>query len=488
MVIKKLNSIFHKHSRVLLLILAVLVIIPFVLGDFRSGGCDDPAATKVGTAFGEKVTVADLRQFAQNLMLVNGRQNSDDWQDIFNKYCYIKRAEQMGLTVTDDEIADELRKMFREEGEFSKELYDNFLKENNLTDAYLKLMIRSQLGEQLKGKEITDAEVDAAIRKKAAFCKQGKFSREVYNKFLKDRGIREDDLMASLRLNLLLAKLQKTVVSGIVVTDSEAEKFYSMATPGFELSVCCFENDKFKVAEPAEADLIKFYSEIKAVNPSYPEYKDVQKELPAIYKSNKQREQAQKFATQESAKLAKLKGDARKKAFEAIKFTLKKLTVPAAEAELEKMSKDQLAVQVYQLFNSNLPGILSALPQVEKMMGTLDIMPQMQQYMLYSQYMSMTGMLNQLFLAGIPQTFTMQAGDISPVMPISNGVVIVMVEKRIPSDMKDFAKNKAVLLKQLRSAKEQMAIQEFHENVMRQCSYTLENQAPQNGTEAVPAK
>ena len=158
------------------------------------------------------------------------------------------------------------------------------------------------------------------------------------------------------------------------------------------------------------------------------------------------------------------------------------------EAELEKMSKDQLAVQVYQLFNSNLPGILSALPQVEKMMGTLDIMPQMQQYMLYSQYMSMTGMLNQLFLAGIPQTFTMQAGDISPVLPVSEGAVLVMVEKRIPSDMKDFAKNKAALLKQLRSAKEQMAIQEFHENVMRQCSYTLETQAPQNGTEAIPAK
>ena len=35
----------------------------------------------------------------------------------------------------------------------------------------------------------------------------------------------------------------------------------------------------------------------------------------------------------------------------------------------------------------------------------------------------------------------MQAGDISPVLPISSGVVLVMVEKRIPSEMKDFAKN-----------------------------------------------
>ena len=111
-------------------------------------------------------------------------------------------------------------------------------------------------------------------------------------------------------------------------------------------------------------------------------------------------------------------------------------------------------------------------------------MPQMQQYLLYSQYMSMTNMLNQLFLAGIPGTFTMQAGDISQVLSINNGVVLVRVDKRIAADMKDFAKNKAALLKQLRGAKEQMAIQEFHENVMRQCSYTLP--AAEKNTE-VPA-
>ena len=473
MVIKKLNSIFHKHSRGLLLALAVLVIIPFIFSDLRSGGCNDPASTRVGSAFGKSVTVGDLRLFARNLMLLNTRQNSDDWQDIFNKYCYIKRAEQLGLTVTEDDLANELRKMFREEGEFSKEIYDKFLKDNNLTEEYLKLMIRSQLSEQLKGKEISDAEVNAEIRKKAIFRKQGKFSRELYTKFLKDRGVREEDLMESLRLNLLLAKLQKTVVSGIIVTDSEAENFYKMANPGFELSVCCFENEKFTVADASEAELKKFYNDIKAANPSYPAYDEVKKELPSIYKNNKQREAAHKFAVKEAEKLAALKGDAKNKAFDAIKFAHKKLTVPAAQAELEKMNKDQLAMQVYQLFNSNLPGILSALPQIEKMMETLEIMPQMQQYLIYSQYMSMTNMLNQLFLAGIPGTFTMQAGDISPVLSVANGVVLVRVDKRLAADMKDFAKNKAALLKQLRGAKEQMAIQEFHENVMRQCSYTL---------------
>ena len=150
------------------------------------------------------------------------------------------------------------------------------------------------------------------------------------------------------------------------------------------------------------------------------------------------------------------------------------------------MSKDQIAMQVYQLFNSNLPGILSALPQIEKMMGTLEIMPQMQQYLLYSQYMSMTNMFSQLFLAGIPATFMMQAGEISPVLNINDGVVLVRVDKRMAADMKDFAKNKAALLKQLRGAKEQMAFQEFHENVMRQCSYTLP--AAEKNTEAPAAQ
>ena len=475
MVIKKLNSIFHKHSRVLLLALAVLVIVPFVLGDvMRPGGCDDPAATQVGTAFGEKVTVADLRQFAMNLSFANPRQN-DDWQALFQQYCYVKRAEQMGLAVSDEEVVNELRQLFREEGEFSTDLYNKFLKDNNLTADYVKLMVRSQLSEQIKGKEVTDAEVEAAIRKKAIFCEKGKFSAEQYKKFLAERNMRADDFLTSLRLNLLLRKLQNTVTGGIVVSDSEAENFYRMANPGFELALCVFDVEKFKVAEPAADEVRKFYDDLKKANPNYPEFDKVKKDLPAMIKSGKQREAANKFARNEAKKLEKLSGAEKIKAFKAIKFTHKKLTVPSAQAELEKISKDQSAMQVYQLFNSNLPGILSALPQVEKMMTTLEIMPQFQQYMVYSQYQSMIGMFNQLTLAGVPATMMMKAGEISPVLDISNGSVLVCVEKRLPADMKDFAKNKAELIKQLRNAKAQMSLQEFHENVMRQCTFTMED-------------
>ena len=69
MVIKKLNSMFHKHSRWLFGIFAAIIIIAFM--DFLTpgrGGCafsGGPENQKVGTAFGKKVTYGDLLEDAQ---------------------------------------------------------------------------------------------------------------------------------------------------------------------------------------------------------------------------------------------------------------------------------------------------------------------------------------------------------------------------------------------------------------------------------------
>ena len=487
MAIKKLNSIFHKHSRVLLLGLAVLVIIPFILGDVNPGGCNDSSNTEIGVAYGEKVSVSDLRKFAQTLMLTNPSRN-DDWQQLFNQYCYVKRAEQMGLVVSDDEVAEELRKSFRTEGTFSKEKYDKFLKDNGLTEEYLKLMVRTQLGEKTPGREITDKEVQAAIEKKSMFLTEGTFSAERFNKFLKERNLSKEDFLESLRLNLLLRKLQNTLVAGIVVTDAEAECFYRMANPGFELSYCFFPAEKFVVDDPKEEDLKKYYDDIKKANPNYPAYDEVKKDLPDTYKKSKQLEKARKFAEGQVAKLNKLKGDAQKKAFAELKFTHGKMTVPMQQADLMKMTSDRTAMMIYQHFNCNLPEILSALPQMEKMMESLEIMPRLQQYSFYTQYSAMTNMLNNLFLAGLPEVMSLTSGELSPVLNLDNGVALVLVEKRLDADMKDFAKCKDILIKQLRDAKSQMTLQEFHENTMRQCTYTPPQAAAADPAAETPAK
>lgn len=407
MIIKKLNSVFHKHSRVLLLILAVLVIIPFVLGDMRSGGCSDPQSTVVGTALGEKVTVGDLRQFAQRFMLLAGQQNSDDWQSLFQRYCYVKYAEQAGVVVTDDEVAEQLRQIFR---------------------------------------------------------KDGKFSKADYDKFLADRKLTGGDVVDSLRLNLMIQKLQENVCRGVIVSDDEVRKFYELASPGFDLNVCTLPLNKFKVADPDEAALKNFYEDIRKINPQIPAFDEMKKNLPEMYKSFKQRENARKMADKEIKKLSALPVAERIAKFAALKFEHKPLTVPAAAAEMEKINKDITLAQIYQMFNLDLASMLSMLPEIEKSPNN-----QLAQFVLMR--------LNQSLIAGLPQELNLQTGDISRPLDLSDSIALVQVIKRKPADMKDFAKYQESLRKLMKNLKEQLAFQDFHNELMRQCTYTLETPA-----------
>ncbi|MBR7130814.1 MAG: SurA N-terminal domain-containing protein [Lentisphaeria bacterium] len=404
MVIKKLNSIFHKHSRVLLLILAVLVIIPFVLGDFRGGGCDDPQSMTVGTMNGKKVKVSDLRQFGQSLSLLGNSNRQDDWQSLFNAYCLVKYAEDNGVVVTDDEAAEELRKIFSKDGKFSKADYDKFLSGRRLTNS---------------------------------------------------------DVVESLRLNMTIQKLQQTVCRGVVVTDDEVKSFYELASPGFDLEICAIPLKKFRVDEPKEKDLKEFYSQISKFNPNYPAYDEVKKNLPEMYKSVKQRETAVKLAEQEIAKLLKLNGEKRAQAFAALKFDHKKLSIPANAAEMEKINKDMNLMQVYQSFCLDLPKNLAMIPQIEKSNN-----PQLLQFML--------GQINQALIGGLPQELSLQSGDIARPVNLSDAVALVRVVKRKPAALQEFAKNQEILRKLMTNLKEQLVFQDFYNELMRQCVFTME--------------
>ena len=71
MIIKKLNSVFHRHSRWLFGLITIVIIVSFigfmVPGSFFGFGPETGSGAGVGTAFGKKVTYEDLKEVHRNL-------------------------------------------------------------------------------------------------------------------------------------------------------------------------------------------------------------------------------------------------------------------------------------------------------------------------------------------------------------------------------------------------------------------------------------
>ena len=163
MVIKKLNNLFHKHSRILFGAFTVLIILAFT--DFLTpgniSGCDSASNTQVGTAFGKKVSADDLQKTYRDLslyaMVVYGGEMNFEARRIFYQFCQIKRAEQLGITVSDAEIAEKIRKspIFGEK--FSVEAYDKFLKDRGLNPADLNEAMRQNMKVEKMLENLTDS-------------------------------------------------------------------------------------------------------------------------------------------------------------------------------------------------------------------------------------------------------------------------------------------------------------------------------------------
>ena len=58
--------------------------------------------------------------------------------------------------------------------------------------------------------------------------KKGEFDEAIYQKYLKDRGYTEDDLIAAKRKQLIREKQSKIFTDSIIVTDEEVKNFYNM--------------------------------------------------------------------------------------------------------------------------------------------------------------------------------------------------------------------------------------------------------------------
>jgi len=211
MVLRAMNSVFTRHGRWLFAIITLVIIVSFVgfltpgftslLGGATIGGGSSGAT--VGTAFGKKVSVTDLRDQARHGMffmyLLSGGMftNSQLYDyaegEAFNQLCQLAAAKNRGIVVSDAEVAEFIEKlpMFQsKDGQFEVEKYRKF-------------------------------------------CQN----------FLTPNGATEEDLAEAIRNGLILGKLYQQVIGGVLVTNDELKRFYQELYEKFDVYTATFKPD-----------------------------------------------------------------------------------------------------------------------------------------------------------------------------------------------------------------------------------------------------
>lgn len=198
MIIKKLNTVFHRHSRWLFGAFTIIIIVSFLgfltPGTFGFGDMSNPESISMGTAWGDKVTYGELRDVSRNISVFsevfNGVPVGRDLplENVFMYSCMLRKAGSLGLAVSDKEVAD-------------------------------------------------------LIRRTPAFAKNGSFDKAAYDtavKNLRRSGLSETDLYAAFRQQIMMDKLQRELTGGISVTPGEAEELYRKLNAKFQVRIIEF--------------------------------------------------------------------------------------------------------------------------------------------------------------------------------------------------------------------------------------------------------
>lgn len=199
MIIKKLNNVFHRHSRWLFGLFTIVIIISFigfmVPGSFFGFGPETGSGVKVGTAFGKKVTYEDLRNVNRNLEICNqigfpvGEVRIEQQ---FFFFCMLEKAKEMGIAASDKEIAASLKQhpLLQNNGKFDMQKYKNLL---------------ANLGKM---------------------------------------GITKEDVEEAIRMILVINKLQNQMGSGIIATPGEAKELFRQFNTAYEIRIAEFQTAK----------------------------------------------------------------------------------------------------------------------------------------------------------------------------------------------------------------------------------------------------
>ena len=207
MVIRKMNSVFHRHGRWLFAIITLVIIFTFV--GFLTPGFSSLFTRKgheklVGVVFGQEVTYADMRQQA--------------------------RLDQLAMSLT-----------------YNQPLNSNMLSEMAWKNAFSSLgqiVAAKKCGIRVSGKQVAD--YIAALPVLADT--NGKLDMQKYKAKLKE--IRKDrysatDLDTAIRLLLVRQAYNEQVMNNVIITDNELKSFYNFFMEKTTVKMAEFEAGDF---------------------------------------------------------------------------------------------------------------------------------------------------------------------------------------------------------------------------------------------------
>ncbi len=218
MLIKKINSVFMRHSRWLFGLFTGVIILSFVgfLTPTSSifGLFGNSQDNLVGTVYGEKVTVEELQEQMMDLRvlyeLIGMPQRDISPVEAFYSYCQQVAARKRGIIVTDSEVAEVISRM-------------------------------------------------------PLFCENGKFDLKKYEEVIKiyaKRGISAAMVSNAVRMLVIQQKLQQQIFSSVVCSPEEVKVFYKLNNAQYTYQILKFKPEKFKSAvKPGGEELKKYLAE-----------------------------------------------------------------------------------------------------------------------------------------------------------------------------------------------------------------------------------
>ena len=308
MIIKKLNTVFHKHSRVLFLAFTLIIIVSF-LGFLTPGqfGCGEMPLGEpaVGEAYGKKVTIDDLRETQRQLSIFSeafmGQRVDVDFEQVFFFFCACVKAEQLGIRVSSKEIGE-------------------------------------------------------AISEIPMLMTDGKFDNAKYKAMIDNLGrlgVGEEELIEAVRTRLVIGKLQSRLAGNVIVTDSEVEEFFRSGYTKYQVAAAGFSAGSVKTV-PTAAQLEDFFKAHRDVYKVEGKLSAVVASVPAAEfaaKVNKSatNERLEKFFRDNPGLFAGK--DGKQPAFDAVRGEVRKRFVALESLELAKRKAYDFASSIYEEMN-----------------------------------------------------------------------------------------------------------------------------------------
>ena len=233
MVIRKMNSVFARHGRLLFGIITVIIIISF-MGIMSPGGIGDifsrwGSKSAYGEIFGETVSRNDIVEKADRDLIINdviynvGLNSYPSANraeaSAFSNLCLLAAAKRRGITVSNKEIYDFI-------AERSKFL-------NSKTKTFDKKLLSNYIDGELKANGFSADELDLAVRE---YLINSKLLDELQNSVV----VTQDEVKEFYRLldekyYVSYAVFDKAqYIKKIKVSDAEAKKYFEAYTPAMD--------------------------------------------------------------------------------------------------------------------------------------------------------------------------------------------------------------------------------------------------------------